>query len=44
MIHIWQRDFCTLVSGAMSPLKIGIKGGLQSMAGQDIALRANVVR
>lgn len=33
-----------LVSGAMSPLKIGIKGGLQSMAGQDIALRANVVR
>ena len=33
-----------LISGDMSPLKIGIKGGLQSMAGQDIALRADVIR
>lgn len=33
-----------LVSGAMSPLKIGFKGGLQSMAGQDINLRADVIR
>lgn len=33
-----------LISGAMSPLKIGFKGGLQSMAGQDINLRADVVR
>lgn len=33
-----------LVSGMMSPLKIGIKGGLQSMAGQDLSLRADVVR
>lgn len=33
-----------LVSGALSPLKIGFKGGLQSMSGQDIALRAEVMR
>lgn len=33
-----------LISGAYSPLKIGFKGGLQSMAGQDINLRANVIR
>lgn len=33
-----------LISGVMSPLKIGIKGGLQSMAGQDLALRADVIR
>ena len=33
-----------LISGAMSPLKIGFKGGLQSMAGQDINLRADVIR
>lgn len=33
-----------LISGAMSPLKIGFKGGIQSMSGQDIALRANVTR
>jgi hypothetical protein len=33
-----------LVSGALSPLKIGFKGGLQSMAGQDINLRADVIR
>jgi hypothetical protein len=33
-----------LVAGAMSPLKIGFKGGLQSMAGQDISLRADVMR
>jgi len=33
-----------LISGAFSPLKIGIKGGLQSMSGQDIALRADVMR
>lgn len=32
------------IAGAMSPLKIGFKGGLQSMAGQDINLRANVMR
>ena len=33
-----------LVNGALSPLKIGFKGGLQSMAGQDINLRADVIR
>ena len=33
-----------LVSGVMSPLKIGFKGGLQSMSGQDINLRADVTR
>lgn len=33
-----------LISGAMSPLKIGFKGGLQTMAGQDINLRADVMR
>ena len=33
-----------LISGALSPLKIGFKGGLQSMSGQDIALRADVIR
>lgn len=33
-----------LITGAMSPLKIGFKGGLQSMSGQDIALRADVTR
>jgi hypothetical protein len=33
-----------LISGALSPLKIGFKGGLQSMTGQDIALRADVTR
>lgn len=33
-----------LISGAVSPLKIGFKGGLQSMTGQDIALRADVTR
>lgn len=33
-----------LVAGALSPLKIGFKGGLQSMAGQDIATRSNVIR
>lgn len=33
-----------LVSGLNSPLKIGFKGGLQSMAGQDISLRADVIR
>ena len=33
-----------LISGALSPLKIGFKGGLQSMAGQDLALRADVIR
>lgn len=33
-----------LVAGALSPLKIGFKGGLQSMAGQDLNLRADVVR
>lgn len=33
-----------LISGALSPLKIGFKGGLQSMAGQDINLRADVMR
>lgn len=33
-----------LVSGYNSPLKIGFKGGLQSMAGQDINLRADVIR
>jgi hypothetical protein len=33
-----------LVSGALSPLKIGFKGGLQSMSGQDIGLRAEVIR
>lgn len=33
-----------LVAGVMSPLKIGFKGGLQSMAGQDINLRADVIR
>lgn len=33
-----------LVTGVMSPLKIGFKGGLQSMAGQDINLRADVIR
>ena len=33
-----------LVTGVLSPLKIGFKGGLQSMAGQDINLRADVIR
>lgn len=33
-----------LVTGMHSPLKIGFKGGLQSMAGQDINLRADVIR
>lgn len=33
-----------LVTGAMSPLKIGFRGGLQSMAGQDINLRSDVIR
>lgn len=33
-----------LISGALSPLKIGFKGGLQTMAGQDINLRADVMR
>jgi hypothetical protein len=33
-----------LVAGSMSPLKIGFKGGLQSMAGQDLNLRADVIR
>lgn len=33
-----------LVAGALSPLKIGFKGGLQSMAGQDIATRSDVIR
>lgn len=33
-----------LISGALSPLKIGFKGGLQTMSGQDIALRADVMR
>lgn len=33
-----------LVSGAMSPLKIGRKGGLQSMSGQDINTRSDVMR
>ena len=33
-----------LVSGQESPLKIGFKGGLQSMSGQDINLRAEVIR
>ncbi|HQD92675.1 MAG TPA: hypothetical protein PK924_05320 [Bacilli bacterium] len=31
-------------SGATSPLKIGIKGGLTSMSGTDISLRAEVTR
>lgn len=33
-----------LINGALSPLKIGFKGGLQTMAGQDINLRADVMR
>lgn len=33
-----------LIAGEMSPLQIGFKGGLQSMAGQDINLRADVLR
>lgn len=33
-----------LITGLHSPLKIGFKGGLQSMAGQDINLRADVIR
>lgn len=33
-----------LVTGLMSPLKIGFKGGLQAMSGQDISLRADVTR
>lgn len=33
-----------LITGALSPLKIGFKGGLQSMAGQDIATRSDVIR
>ncbi|WP_249312006.1 hypothetical protein [Congzhengia minquanensis] len=33
-----------LISGALSPLKIGFKGGLQTMAGQDLNLRADVMR
>lgn len=33
-----------LVTGALSPLKIGFKGGLQSMTGQDIATRSDVIR
>jgi hypothetical protein len=33
-----------LIAGEMSPLQIGIKGGLQSMSGQDINLRKQVMR
>lgn len=33
-----------LTTGEMSPLQIGFKGGLQSMSGQDINLRKQVMR
>ena len=33
-----------LVSGAMSALKVGFRGGLQSMAGDDINTRKHVIR